>query len=280
MTDRRRLPSNGVYAAAELRGQVDAEYFVEGEMQRIASPVADLRLTPEEGPLDRQLLHGDRFRVLQREDGHAFGQSDRGGYVGWVPEAALQDWVEPNSRVIVRASLGFRARDLKSPDPLRLPMGARVSVHSHNDRWAETECGLCLPLSHLSPLDDDANDPVSVAERFLGAPYLWGGNSDLGIDCSGLVQIACLMCGIDCPGDSDQQHAELGTPLATRSQVRRGDLMFWRGHVAWVVDENTILHANAHHMAVAYEPLEEAVMRIEAQGDGPVTGRKRLDGAT
>ncbi|MEM9845325.1 MAG: NlpC/P60 family protein [Pseudomonadota bacterium] len=277
MTDPRRLPSNGVYAAAELTGQVKAEHFVDGEICRVSRPVVDLRLRQDIGPLDRQLLYGDRFRVLERVNGLAFGQSDRGDYVGYVAETALAEWLEPNSRVIVRASLGFQATDLKAPGPVRLPMGARVAVHAHDTRWAETACGLFIPLAHLAPLDDPAPDPVAVAEAFLGTPYLWGGNSDLGIDCSGLVQIACLACGIDCPGDSDQQQEELGAALARRSQLRRRDLMFWRGHVAWVVDESTLLHANAHHMAVAYEPLEEAVARIEAQGDGPVTARKRLE---
>ncbi len=277
MTDPRRLASNGIYAAAELEGQVTAQFFVAGEMQRIARPVADLRVSRGAGPLDRQLLYGDRFRVLHRDSGHAFGQSDRGGYVGWVAEAALADWIDPNSRVTARASLGFRARDLKTPDPLRLPMGARVSVQAHDNHWAETACGLFLPLSHLAPLDDHPTDPVDVAERFLGAPYLWGGNSDLGIDCSGLVQIACLACGIECPGDSDQQQAELGVALAGRSQIRRGDLLFWPGHVAWVVNDRTILHANAHHMAVAMEPLPEAAERIKAKGEGAITARKRLD---
>ncbi|MEM6483360.1 MAG: NlpC/P60 family protein [Pseudomonadota bacterium] len=278
MTDPRRLSSNGVYAAAELEGQVDAEHFVEGEMRRIARPVVDLRRRPGEGSLDRQLLFGDRFRVLHREEGYAFGQAERGGYVGYVPDSELESWVDPNSRVIARASLGFRTPDLKAPNPVRLPMDAHVSIQAHDNRWAETACGLFLPLSHLAPLDDYRTDPVSVAETFLGAPYLWGGNSDLGMDCSGLIQIACLVCGIDCPGDSDQQQAELGIALAGRSQLRRGDLVFWKGHVAWVVNNETLLHANAYHMAVAYEPLDEAVARIEAQGDGPVTVRRRLKG--
>lgn len=277
MNDRRRLPSNGVYAAAELKGQVEADFFVEGEIRRIAQPVVDLRLSVGEGPLDRQLLYGDRFRVLQHDGDFAFGQSDRGGYVGYVAEKALDSWIEPNSRVVARASLGFGSANLKTPEPMRLPMGTRVCVEGHDNRWAETACGLFLPISHLAPLNDHVTDPVSVAEAFLGVPYLWGGNTDLGIDCSGLVQIACLACGIDCPGDSDQQQEELGVDLAGRSQVRRGDLLFWRGHVAWVVDEETLIHANAYHMAVAYEPLDDALERIEAQGDGLVTARKRLD---
>ncbi len=121
-----------------------------------------------------------------------------------------------------------------------------------------------------------ARDPVAVAERYLGAPYLWGGNSSFGIDCSGLVQAGCRACGMACPGDSDLQEAALGTPLAETSELRRGDLLFWRGHVAWVLDTQRILHANAHHMAVAIEGLKDAIARIAAEGGGPVTARKRL----
>jgi len=122
-----------------------------------------------------------------------------------------------------------------------------------------------------------ADDPVTIATVLLGTPYLWGGNSAFGIDCSGLVQAACMVCGIACPGDSDMQAAGLGQLVTDGSPPRRGDLLFWKGHVAWVSGPDTILHANAHHMAVAYEGLVAAVARIAAQGGGPVTAHRRLD---
>ena len=133
-----------------------------------------------------------------------------------------------------------------------------------------------IPTAHLRPVDQAEGDPVAVAERFLGTPYHWGGNSGFGIDCSGLVQAACLACGIPCPGDSDLQEAALGRTLPADAVLRRGDLLFWKGHVAWVAGPDLLLHANAHHMAVALEPLLPALARIEGQGDGPVTRRARL----
>jgi cell wall-associated NlpC family hydrolase len=132
-----------------------------------------------------------------------------------------------------------------------------------------------VPKPHLRPISHPFRDPVTVAQLFFGTPYLWGGNSAFGIDCSGLVQAALLACGIACPGDSDLQ-AALGNTVPDDAPMLRGDLIFWKGHVAMVVDDQTLIHANAHHMAVAYEPIDAAIARIKAQGGGTVTGRRRL----
>lgn len=135
-----------------------------------------------------------------------------------------------------------------------------------------------LKSLQLAPPDFAFKDPVAVAELFVHTPYVWGGDSGFGIDCSGLVQAALTACGVECPRDSDMQEAELGQELPEDAPLRRGDLLFWKGHVAWVADPDTILHANAFHMAVTFEPMQDAINRIEAQGDGPVTARKRLGG--
>jgi cell wall-associated NlpC family hydrolase len=131
-----------------------------------------------------------------------------------------------------------------------------------------------LPARHLAPLDRVEPDFVAVAERFLGTPYLWGGKTNNGVDCSGLVQVALAACGMPCPRDSDMQERALGAPVAL-ADSRRGDLLFWKGHVAIVRDAATLLHANAFHMMVAVEPIAEALARIEAAGS-PVTSVKRL----
>jgi cell wall-associated NlpC family hydrolase len=131
-----------------------------------------------------------------------------------------------------------------------------------------------LPASHLAPLDHRETDFVAVAERFLGTPYLWGGKTNYGLDCSGLVQLALTACGIRCPRDSDMQERALGA-LVDMKNLRRGDLVFWKGHVAIVRDPKTFLHANAFHMAVAVEPIAEAIARIAGAGS-EVTSVKRL----
>jgi cell wall-associated NlpC family hydrolase len=275
MSDRRTLAANARVAAAELEGHVDAAAFVAGEAASVAVPVADLCAAPG-GARDRQLLLGARVRVLERCGGWAFGISEADGYVGYLAEDALGPEVAVTHRVAVPATHLYPAPDLKRRERAWLPFGAGLRVVSASGAFLETSAGDFVPAAHLRPLDAPFDDPVRVAEIFLGVPYLWGGNSSAGIDCSGLVQVACHAAGIACPGDSDQQEAALGTTLPPGTAHRRGDLLFWKGHVAWVADGETLIHANAHAMAVACEPIEAAIARIAAQGEGAVTRHARL----
>ena len=275
MSDRRRLLANARVAAAELRGQVDAPAYADGTARRVVVPVADLCAAPD-GPRDRQLLYGAHVRVLEVAAGWAFGAATDDGYVGYLRAASLGDPVEATHRVAVPATHLYPAPDLKRREALWLSLGARLRVVGQAGGFLETAEGLYVPAPHLRPLSEPFADPVAVAELLRGVPYLWGGNSAAGIDCSGLVQIACHAAGQPCPGDSDQQEAELGATLAPDTPPRRGDLYFWPGHVAWAVDGATLIHANAHAMAVACEPIDAALARIEAQGEGPLTRRARL----
>ncbi|WP_368185245.1 NlpC/P60 family protein [Aestuariibius sp. HNIBRBA575] len=276
MTDSRLLAANARFAASELQGQVDAPHFIEGDMCRIVTDLADLRCDPAQTGLDRQLVHGDRFRVLERINGQAFGQSDRGGYVGYVPDYALGLWIDPTDQVQVRATFAFDRPDFKAPKPIVLTYGARIHAQGTEGRFTRTLDGHYIPSHHLAPLSDPPIDPVSEAEKLLGTPYLWGGNSSAGIDCSGLVQAAFIACGLDCPGDSDLQQDMFGTEFGEGIPLMRGDLLFWKGHVAMVVDEHRLIHANAFHMAVEFEDVAQAIARIAAQGDGHITARKRV----
>lgn len=273
MTDRRITPANERVAHVSLRGSVEADEFTEGHRALVTRPVADLRSSPG-GARDRQLLFGDAVTVLESRGGWSFVQSERDGYVGYVADAMLaSSGPEPTHFVGTPATHAYRDADIKSPDLLRVPFGARLSVTAELKRFWETPQGY-VPKSHLRPLDRPFSDPVTVAQMHFGTPYLWGGNSTLGIDCSGLVQAGWLACGLPCPGDSDLQSAAVGASF--EDDPRRGDLFFWAGHVGVMVDGETMIHANAHHMAVAYEPLETAILRIRAQGDGEVTARRRM----
>lgn len=277
MSDRREVPSNGRVAPLGWRGRVEAERFVEPRPLRVALEDAWLLRAPL-GVRDRQLLHGERFDVLEMAEGHAFGVSARDGYVGYLAEGALGEGPEPSHAVAARRTHLYPAPDLKRPPLAALSFGARLAVAGTQGRWAETAwrgAPAYAPASHLRPLDRPMADPAAVALLFLGAPYLWAGNGSDGLDCSGLVQAALLACGAACPGDSDQQERTVGEALPEGETLRRGDLIFWKGHVAMALDEARIVHSNAHAMAVAVEGTQEATVRIEAQGDGRPTARRR-----
>ena len=270
MSDRRLTPANDHVALAGFA--TAGQRVVTAERQRVRVPVADLRVAPG-GGLDRQVLWGEAFDVLECRDGWAFGQAARDGYVGYVAQDQLGADHVPNYRVSVRATHLYARDDLKSEAVMSLSFGAQLQVVDERRRFMEVDGGFFVPKPHIRPAARPFSDPVMVAQIFFGTPYLLGGNSAFGIDCSGLVQAGFLACGLTCPGDSDMQMA-LGRPVGGGYQ--RGDLLFWKGHVALCVDDEVMIHANAHHMAVAYEPIARGIARIEAQGDGPLTGHRRL----
>ncbi|MCT8330840.1 C40 family peptidase [Albidovulum sediminis] len=278
MTDRRLTPANGRVAHASLRGQVVADRFVEGEAACVADPLADLLAAPG-GARDRQLLRGDGVCVLERQGGFAFVRSDKDGYCGYLDEAALGPAETPTHWVAAPATHLYAAPDIKTKEQALLTLGARLAIAETGERFARTTRGEHVIARHLLPVGERAADPASVAELFLGTPYLWGGNSRDGIDCSGLAQAALLAGGIACPGDSDMQAREVGVDVATSGPFRRNDLLFWKGHVAIALGPERMIHATGHFMAVVIEGISEAIGRIEAQGGGPVLRVKRIGAA-
>lgn len=271
MNDRRLTPANGRVAAMHLAGQVEAERYVEGWEAMVATPVVDLCAGPDRSR-DRQLLLGAEVTVFEDREGWSFVQA-ADGYVGYLRSDALARVATPSHFVCSVATHAYAGEDFKSPERCALPFGSRVSVLDERRRFFETNVGF-VPKNHLRGLDRPFSDPATVAQLHFGVPYLWGGNSTRGIDCSGLIAAALLACAIPCPADSDMQREGLGASF--EGEFRRGDLVFWQGHVGMMVDATTMIHANAHHMATVYEPVERAILRIEAQGDGPVTAQKRL----
>lgn len=271
--DRRLTPATPRAAHVSLRGKVAAAAYVEGEALRVVVPLADLLSAPG-GGRERQLWLGDAFTVIDRDQGHTFGFAGKDGYCGWLPEAAVAPAPEPSHWVASVGTHAYPEPRVQAREAAALPMGARVAVLAGDGMWARTPQGF-VPARHLRALGEWEADPVAVALRFLGTPYLWGGNSRAGLDCSGLVQGAYLACGRPCPADSDLQQA-LGAPIAESAPLQRGDLLFWKGHVAMVVDGQNLIHANGHAMAVALEDIGGCTARILAQGGGGVTARRRF----
>jgi cell wall-associated NlpC family hydrolase len=275
--DPRIHPFRPEIAAKYLQGQVEAARFVEGVRHAVVEPIAALRRTPShDARLNSQALLGERVVVFETTDeGWAWGQLEGDGYVGWLSANALGETSRAAThKVAVPRTLGFPGPDIKLTPAVALPMGASVAIVRQDERFAVTAKGWHLPTAHLAPIKARQRDFVAVAEEFMHAPYLWGGKTSLGIDCSGLVQVALQAAGIPCPRDSDMQELALGK-LSSLGELRRGDLVFWKGHVAIARDGETLLHANAHHMAVAIEPPTDAIARIKAAGSD-VTSVKRI----
>lgn len=270
-------------AELSLRGRIEAAHFVAGQPAQIAAPVASIRGQPSASAAQlTQALMGETLKVFDRKDGWAWVKLDHDGYVGYVEASLLRDdVVAPTHEVATPSTLIYPKPDLKTQPALIIPMLARLSLKAedkHEDRdYVELATGGFVYKRHLRPLNSGMGDYVDVAERFLFAPYYWGGKTIHGLDCSGLLQVAVQSVGMIALRDSDMQEETLGTALAPsqHNRLQRGDLVFWDGHVGIMADETNLLHANGFHMMVALEPLAAATERIGKTGK-PVTSIRRF----
>ena len=240
-------------------------------VHQIKTSLADL-CRGVDGSRDRQLLLGEAFHLSKQDGDWSHGRAEKDGYQGYVKTADLEPATANSHWVSTLFSHAYATPNLKSMDQVSLPFGAQVTVTAQSGKFCKTTKGF-IPHQHLRPIGTFFSDPIQVAMMFLGAPYLWGGNSASGIDCSGLVQAACLACGSECPGDTGPQQEFFSSFSGAWA---KGQLVFWPGHVALTISADKLIHANAHAMAVTVEGIETTVERISDAGDGPIVHRARL----
>lgn len=268
--DRRLTPATDRVALESLRGVIERPAYTPGRQVRLTTAVADLCRAPD-GARDRQVNFGADLTLLDEADGWGFVQAAMDGYCGWLRSADLGQASPPiTHRVSAPATHVYSEPNLKRRELMGLSLGARLSVTETRDGFAHLPQGGWVPLQHIS--DQPARDPAAIAETLIGTPYLWGGNSRWGIDCSGLAQAALTACAVPCPGDSDMQEGAFPRPT---DDIRRNDLLFWPGHVAIALDDQRMIHATGFAMAVIIEPIMTAISRIEAAGQGPFLGPRR-----
>jgi len=275
--DPRVTPARPDLAAAHLKGWIAAERYSEGHAANVARASAPLRAGPsEDATLETELLFGEGFTIYDEKNGWVWGQSALDSHVGYArAESFTNAVIRPTHRVIVPATPLLSVPDVKTPARQILPMNAKLDVAELESRFVRLTQGQYVFAGHIAPLSAHQPDWVSVAERFLGAPYVWGGKTFAGLDCSGLVQTALEAGGIAAPRDTDLMEAALGDAIPLETDLRRGDLVFWKGHMGAMLDSVRLIHANAFAMQVAIEPLSVARTRSAAEGV-PVRTIKRL----
>lgn len=279
--DPRLTPARPDLAARSLAGTVEAGRYADPVRMRVVAPSAPLRREPRpDASLDTEALAGEAVDVYEQHEGWAWCQLVADGYVGYLPDDALRgDALPPTHRVSALRTFVYPGPSIKLPPLEALSLGASVAVTGESGDFLVLADGGHVVARHLVTLESRAPDFVAVAERFLHVPYLWGGKTSFGVDCSGLTQLALAAAGIAAPRDSDQLEAAFGAPLAVDAGLlglRRGDLVFWKGHVGIMTDAAMLLHANGWSMTVLHEPLRTARDRIAEKSYGAITSVRRL----
>jgi cell wall-associated NlpC family hydrolase len=264
-------------ADARLADRIPAARYAEGRPHIVTAGLVDVRSAPRsDASQTTQALMGEAVAVFDIEKDWAWCQLGRDNYVGYVPASALAEGIAAATHeVSVPSTFVYPDANLKTAPYTAIYMCTPLAVVDEGEKWSRIADGRNVFTRHLRPLGTASGEPVAVAQMFEHTPYLWGGRTRFGLDCSGLVQTAFQACGIACPRDTDMMEREFGQPLAFDAAVlQRGDLVFWKGHVGMMLDGDRLIHSNGHHMTTVIEPLPDALKRIAALF-GPATSFRR-----
>ena len=270
-------------ADERLRGKVEASRFVTGKPMQVIDSVIDIRREPRpDAPVDSQALYGETVLLFEDQEGFGWAQLQTDNYVGYVPMNALTQTINSASHIVIAPrTFLYPGADMKFPVTKALSIGSLLTVigdsETRGTRFLKLASGEFIIANHARPVAEYSTDPVAVALRFLETPYQWGGRSAFGIDCSGLVQLSHALCGNALPRDSDMLAKSAGHQIgegADHAPLKCGDLVFWKGHVAFMQDPDTLLHASGHSMAVVREPYLPALQRIKAMYGLPTMYRR------
>ncbi|EJF83186.1 NlpC/P60 family protein [Candidatus Bartonella washoeensis] len=269
-------------ADKRLETEITAQHFVQGEKKRVNTAVAGLfKENNKKSERQTECLLGEELLIFEQGESMSWGQSLKDGYVGYIDTTVLcTSTIKQTHIVSVPRTFQYLQADLRGPMEYPLSMGSKVSVVDEKEvrgtMYSILESGKAIITDHLSSIEYMYEDYVTIAETFTRTPYLWGGVSGFGIDCSGLVQLSMMMTGKMVLRDTDMQQKTIGRPLTDSDKLQRGDLIFWKGHVAIMIDHENIIHANGHSMDVMIEPLEEAITRIAKKHLYPVEKRRPI----
>ncbi|MEH6630537.1 MAG: NlpC/P60 family protein [Halopseudomonas aestusnigri] len=278
MLDPRLHPIRDDLTAEYLREKVTCNKYSQGQAAQVIVGKSSLRRSPEDGsPLDSELLFGEKLTVYDERNGWAWVQNAKDSYVGYIHSADISKEIRPTThRIQALRTYVFPKPDMKCPPIDLLSIESAISIVQIEGNYSQIQGGGWVYSAHIMSQDIAATDHVSIARRFLGTPYLWGGKTSVGIDCSGLIQVSLSACGITAQRDASMQEKTLGIPVNSE-QTTEGDLIYWSGHVAIALDNKMAIHATANSMDVMIEPIAHITERVEMETGGTgITAIKRV----